>query len=134
MAVAELTDDDWKLIVERIYEPYCACVPFLGAAVNVKSESAGYPGLPLGADVTRCLVKELLGKEIPNVWEQVKLTNILLQKLDNLDGLLLQHPELATLPETTKALLAFSEEHRDLARTDVEDLVRFSLYFQHKRD
>jgi hypothetical protein len=51
-----------NLIVERIHQG--RCVPFLGAAANVKTK--GYPGLPLGKEVAAQLIKlkaiEFFGK------------------------------------------------------------------------
>jgi hypothetical protein len=45
------------LIVERIKEG--RCVPFLGAAVNVKSDKHHYTGLPLGVDVANEILKKI---------------------------------------------------------------------------
>jgi hypothetical protein len=62
-----------NLIVERIRES--RCVPFLGAAANVKSEKLKYDGLPLGADVASALLKEIpdfKGKD-PNDLARVSL-------------------------------------------------------------
>jgi hypothetical protein len=60
MASETINAKHWKLIVERIYEKFCGCVPFLGAAVNVGCP--GYSGLPLGAELNRFLVEKLLDK------------------------------------------------------------------------
>jgi hypothetical protein len=45
------------MIVDRLYQG--RCVPFLGAAVNVKSDRLNYDGLPLGADIAAELLKEI---------------------------------------------------------------------------
>jgi hypothetical protein len=46
-----------NLIVDRVHEG--RCVPFLGAAANVKSDKLNYAGLPLGVDVANELLKEI---------------------------------------------------------------------------
>lgn len=72
MTLTKIKDDDWDLIIERIYEKYCGCVPFLGAAVNIKC--AGYEGLPLGAEVNRTLVQRLVKKPVPILADLAKVT------------------------------------------------------------
>jgi hypothetical protein len=58
------------MIVQAIKEQ--RCVPFLGAGVNA---SAGdYRGLPLGGEVARRLVEQLLDTEVPEINELVKVT------------------------------------------------------------
>ena len=51
-APAQLSDEHWDLLLSRIYRS--ECVPFLGAAVNIKTDS--YAGLPLGAEVALSLL------------------------------------------------------------------------------
>ncbi|HJR81727.1 MAG TPA: SIR2 family protein [Anaerolineales bacterium] len=57
MAETVIKEIHLDLIVDRIHEG--RCVPFLGAASNVKSEKLNYDGLPLGADVASELVKTM---------------------------------------------------------------------------
>ena len=57
MAPSTITELDWGSIIAAIRKGNC--VPFLGAGVNVKGES--YPGLPLGKEVARRLLGEIIG-------------------------------------------------------------------------
>lgn len=57
MADTAITPIHMNLIVDRVHES--RCVPFLGAAANVKSAKLSYDGLPLGADVADELLKEI---------------------------------------------------------------------------
>jgi hypothetical protein len=54
----DLTPSQWRSLVARIYEG--GCVPFLGAAANVRDDDKG---LPLGKDVAMRLVEELLAED-----------------------------------------------------------------------
>jgi hypothetical protein len=58
----------FELIVKRIQDR--ACVPFLGAAANVKSDALRYKGLPLGTDVARALITKVhafTGRDLLNL-------------------------------------------------------------------
>ena len=56
MADTEITKAHWAVITDRIRAG--ACVPFLGAAVNVSS--GDYLGLPLGEEVALRLIREIV--------------------------------------------------------------------------
>jgi SIR2-like domain len=83
MASKTILSKHWKLIVERIYEKFCGCVPFLGAAVNVGCP--GYSGLPLGAELNRYLVEKLLNKPVASLLELAKVSRD--KALDDYDDL-----------------------------------------------
>jgi hypothetical protein len=60
MSATKIDRLHWTMITDAVRAGNC--VPFLGAAVNVKSRSQGYEykGLPLGPEVALRLLKELL--------------------------------------------------------------------------
>lgn len=72
MPHTKIDDDHWELIVERIFEKYCGCVPFLGAAVNL--QCPGYQGLPLGTEVNRTLVERLVRRAVPQLTDLAQVT------------------------------------------------------------
>ena len=60
MAKTEIEPFDWDTIVTSISSG--RCVAFLGAGVSVSVEG-GYTGLPLGGQLTECLVAKLIGND-----------------------------------------------------------------------
>ena len=54
-----MSDIDWEILVSRIRSG--RCVPFLGAAANISSDSLKYKGTPLGSDVSKKLAATLAG-------------------------------------------------------------------------
>lgn len=69
MAIALIKPVHMDLILDRIHEGLC--IPFLGAAANVKCEKRNYQGLPIGIEVASELVKkiEFMGKDKKNLAE-----------------------------------------------------------------
>jgi hypothetical protein len=102
MPRSRISREDWTLILERIHGK--ACVPFLGAGVNVSHD--GYEGLPLGPELTRQLAWELHG---------------------------VKRAELDELAEVMSGTALF-KRYGDLARLGVEDLARVALHFLWKWD
>jgi hypothetical protein len=101
MAETEIDPFHWKMIIQAIKEQ--RCVPFLGAGVNV---SAGdYRGLPLGGEVARRLVEQLLDADVPEISELVKIT----------PG-------------------PFVKDYEDLMRIGLQDLARVALHVEIKSD
>jgi hypothetical protein len=102
MPKAQISLQDWRLIVQRINERMC--VPILGAGVNVSN--ADYQGLPLGPELTMCLVGELIGKPVADLKDLAEVTarNQLLKK------------------------------NVDLARLGVENLARVALHVMQSYD
>jgi hypothetical protein len=79
-AKTTITENDWDLIIERIYNKQC--VPFLGAAVNVSSEKHRYKGLLIGNKVALRLVEKLLKRQTPvDTWEELAEVTVKDQQL-----------------------------------------------------
>jgi hypothetical protein len=106
MALDTLSENEWKLIVDRIRDGHC--VPFLGAGVNASSDDGTYQGLPLGSEVSCQLLEKWLGLE------NVDLRNLL-------------------KVETYKAI-DDSERYTDLKRVGLENLARVSLHVEYVDD
>ncbi len=106
-APAQLSDEHWDLLLSRIYRS--ECVPFLGAAVNIKSD--GYAGLPLGAEVALSLLArdlKISGKELC---------------METFVDVHTKHPAFEK-----------SGKFADLARCVLSDLPRVALYYRGQRD
>jgi SIR2-like domain len=108
-APEEITKAHWDLICERIHNR--ECVPFLGAAVNIKNAGKGYnEGLPLGKEVTLRLVGQMLGKPDVKSWE-----------------------ELAKVV-TDERQLNEGGPYADLKRIELENLARVALHIHTSKD
>jgi hypothetical protein len=109
MATNALDYDDWKLIIDRICDG--ACVPFLGAGVNVSSSSGEYQGLPLGGDLSLRMVER---------W--MDLQGIDLEQLTKLQA----HEKILASP--------LYEDYKDLTRMGLFNLSRVALHVQVRQD
>jgi hypothetical protein len=100
-ALTEISPIQWDLILDRISEGNC--VPFLGAAVNVRSRDESYPyaGLPLADKVAFDLVKKLTGLEVE---------------------------ELEKLSEVKSHPLFDNSRRKDLLRLTLKNLARVALH------
>lgn len=99
----------WNTIVERIYRR--ECVPFLGAAVNINSDTKKYSkGLPMGKGVTLRLLEHLLELKKISAWED--------------------------LAEVMAKDLRFDKDgpFADLSRVEMQDLARVALHLRTKVD
>ena len=106
-APEQLSDEDWDLLLSRIYQR--ECVPFLGAAVNIKG--GNYAGLPLGSDVALSLLAR-----------DLKISDADLSAKTFVD-VLPRHPAFEK-----------SGKFEDLARCVLSDLGRVALYYRGHRD
>ena len=106
-APEQLSDEDWDLLLSRIYQR--ECVPFLGAAVNIKG--GNYAGLPLGSDVALSLLAR-----------DLKISDARLSAETFVD-VLPKHPAFGK-----------SGKFEDLARCVLSDLARVALYYRGHRD
>ena len=109
MAKDVLDFEDWNLIIERIRDG--ACVPFLGAGVNVSSSSGEYHGLPLGGDLSLRMVER---------W--MDLQGIDLEQLTKLKA----HEKILASPRY--------EDYKDLVRVGLFNLSRVALHVQVRQD
>jgi hypothetical protein len=108
-AAQTITEKHWELICERIDSR--ECIPFLGAAVNIKNAGEGYnDGLPLGKEVTLKMVGQMLGKPNVQSWEELAKVVTGDQQLD--DG----------------------GPYADLRRTELQDLARVALHIHTAKD
>src|SRR5262245_23178117 len=98
VAPTKISKAHWALIIERIRQG--ACVPFLGAAVNVSSDD--YRGLPLGEEVALGLIREIV--DLGGV-EPAELVKIVVHER-----------------------LMQDERDKDLARVTLKNLARVALH------
>ena len=99
----DLTPSQWRTLVSRIYQG--RCVPFLGAAANVRNDDRG---LPLGRDVAIRLVEELLAKD--------------------------QLAVVRELAELTKTKAGELGSYADLASLGIHNLARVALHYRREND
>src|SRR5262245_3940833 len=104
MAKTEIEPFDWDTIVTSIESG--RCVAFLGAGVNVSVEG-GYTGLPLGSQLTECLVAKLIGN----------------------DGALDELIRIVPDPAVKRVL---DDTLRDLVKLRAHDLARVALHIEAK--
>lgn len=108
MPATVIDELDWFTIIGRIKKGLC--VPFLGAAANVKSGK--YEGLPLGIDLALHMVQIITNKTAEEVKSDLKE----LEKID-----------------TVKRLLE-SPDYKGLARVSFQDLTRVAWHVKYKTD
>jgi len=102
----EIQEIHWNAIIKSI----CAetCVPFLGAGVNVTSETIPYNGLPLASEVALRLARSLTALEYTQLEEVARTV------ADDLKLRLSQLPGAGSLPNLLRATLP------DLSRVALE--------------
>lgn len=98
MAETTITELDWSSIIAGIRRGNC--VPFLGAGVNARADD--YEGLPLGGEVARRLLGEIIGDKTSAFDELIQIES---QALD---------------------------DYKHLLRVGAQDLARVSLHIQVK--
>ncbi len=57
MVKSKIDELKWEMIIDRLH--HHRCVPFLGAAANIRNEIRRYVGLPLGNDVAHAFATKL---------------------------------------------------------------------------
>ena len=62
----------WDMILTSIYDS--ACVPFLGAAVNITNDARKYKGLPLGPEVALRLIGRMIDTQVCDAKELAEVT------------------------------------------------------------
>ncbi|HEX7332614.1 MAG TPA: SIR2 family protein [Pyrinomonadaceae bacterium] len=127
MARTKIEEPHWNIIIERIHAG--ECVPFLGAAVNVRSEKFEYPeGLPLGGEVALRLIEKLIKLQQPTPDKTKEVENDQLKKhpLERLIRIGDVDPADAEVVEAYHKLQAF-KLYDDLTRLSLQNLPRVAL-------
>ena len=152
----KIPTDDWNIIVQKIHEQ--ACVPFLGAGVNIKCGKEG--SLPLGAEVALKLLQLMIERreEISDASYRINWKNLTKYREDARAALVtfsalasagipldeaavekLLESVLQILPDEQGKLahIIFDDsldEYQDLTRVALQDLARVSLRYRRNKN